>query len=303
MTHSIGLDLGGTNIKWAVVDSLANPSVVSRGTLSTKADAGPDGVTALLIETVKKIFTEHGTIDRVGLGVPGLFDGASGEVVLFPNLPGPWTGFPLRSRVEEGLGVALTMINDARAFTVAESRLGAGKGCHVVVAMVLGTGIGGGIAIDGRLYVGAFQTAGELGHQIVIPDGPICGCGNRGCLEAVARADALAKLAGKSTAEEVYEAAANGEQLSREAVTKVADYLSIALANAITMIGPEKIVIGGGIATAGDLLLGPLRDALRNRVTLVPIDQVDVVPAELGAYAGAVGAALAALDFHQEPQD
>lgn len=300
MTHSLGLDLGGTNIKWAVVDGPNHPSVLSRGTLSTEADAGPEAVTALLVETGRSVLSEDNEIDRAGLGIPGLFDETSGEVVLFPNLPGPWAGFSLRPRVEAGLGMPVTMINDARAFTIAESRLGAGRGHHIVVAMVLGTGIGGGIAVDGHLHVGAFKTAGELGHQIVVPDGPLCGCGNRGCLEAVAQADALAKLAGKPTAEEVYEAAANGDQRCREAVTKVAEYLSVVLANTITMIGPNKIVVGGGIATAGDLLLGPLRVALRDRVTLVPFDQVDVVPAELGSYAGAVGAALAALDSHQE---
>lgn len=294
MTQSLGLDLGGTNIKWALVDRSPDPSIIRKGNLSTEAEAGPEAVTGLLADTARRVVDESDEIDRVGLAIPGLFDETSGEIVLFPNLPGPWAGFSLGGRLEEHLGLPVTMINDGQAFTIAESTLGAGKGCRIVVALVLGTGIGGGIAVDGHLHLGAFGTAGELGHQIVFPNGPMCGCGNRGCLEAVAKAGALAQLAGRATAEEVYDAAAAGDQRCRDAIAEVAGYLAIALANTITMLGPDRIVVGGGIAGAGGQLLGPLRDALLARVTLVPPEQVDIVPAALGSYAGAVGAALAA---------
>lgn len=293
MTRHLGLDLGGTNIKWCVLESNENVKRLANDTMATDARGGPETVARRLVEAGAEARARYGPFESIGLGVPGLFERDSGVVTLFPNLPGPWKGFPLGRIVSEGLDSPVAMINDARAFTIAESTLGAGKGCSIVVAMVLGTGVGGGITIDGNLHLGAFGTAGELGHQTVMPDGPICGCGNQGCVEALTRADALAALAGKATAEEVYAAAARGEARSREAISEVAGYLGIALANTVTVIGPERIVIGGGIAAAGDLLLEPLRAAIRRRVTLVPIEQVSVVLAKLGSAAGAIGAALA----------
>lgn len=295
MKRHLGLDLGGTNIKWAVLESNGAPAVVARGSVATQAGAGPDAVGRNLIATGTETAALHGPFHTVGLGVPGLFEPDSGEVVLFPNLPGAWKGFPLGRLVSDGLGMPVELINDARAFAIAESTLGAGKGCSIVVAMVLGTGVGGGITIDGKLHLGAFGTAGELGHQTVVPDGPMCGCGNQGCVEALTKAAALATLAGKSSAEEVYLAAARGERRSRDAISEVAGFLGIALANTVTVIGPERVVVGGGIAAAGDLLLVPLREAIRKRVTLVPIEQVSVVLAELGSSAGAIGAALAGM--------
>jgi glucokinase len=212
---------------------------------------------------------------------------------LFPNLPGGWNGFPLRRTIEESLGTSIEMVNDARAFTLAEGTMGAGQGFRIVACLTLGTGIGGGIMIDGRLHLGAFGIAGEIGHQTIDPDGPLCGCGNRGCVEALARADVLTDLAGRSSAEEVYRAAAEGDSRSAAAIEAVAQALGIGLANVVTLIGPDRIVIGGGIAEAGELVLGPIREAIRERVTLVPTDRIDVVPAELGKWAGAHGAALA----------
>jgi glucokinase len=194
------------------------------------------------------------------------------------------------------MGQAVAMINDARAFTLAEGNLGAGRGCRIMVAMVLGTGVGGGITVNGRLHLGAFGTAGEIGHQTILPDGPLCGCGNRGCVESLTKAGVLADLAGKDTAEEAYEAAARGDVRSQEAIAEVAMYLGIALANVVTILGPERIVIGGGIARAGNLLLDPVRRSLQQRVTLVPIEKVEVRLAELGTAAGAIGAALAGMD-------
>ena len=295
MSH-LGIDLGGTNIKTAVLAGEGDElEVVARDSRPTKAVGGPETVASRLIESGRTSWERHGETETVGLGVPGLFDD-SGAITLFPNLPGDWDGFPLRTVVSEGLGKAVEMINDARAFTLAEGNMGAGRGSRIVVAMVLGTGVGGGITVDGRLHLGAFGTAGEIGHQTILPDGPLCGCGNRGCAEALTKASVLTELAGKESAEEVYEAAQSGEQRSIDAITEVANYLGIALANAVTILGPERIVIGGGIAKAGDLLLDPLRRSLKQRVTLVPIDEIEVVPAMLGSYAGAIGAALAGMD-------
>lgn len=163
-----------------------------------------------------------------------------------------------------------------------------------MIGMTLGTGVGGGVFIDGEVRLGAFGTAGEIAHQIVEPEGPVCGCGNRGCVEALTRADVLAAAAGRETAEDVYAAAAAGDERCRAAIARAADYLGIAIANAVVLIGPERVVIGGGIAAAGEAVIGPIRAALGRRSVLVPPGAVEVVAAELGTLAGAIGAALAA---------
>jgi glucokinase len=289
----LGLDLGGTNIKVSLIEPHSDTyRVVSVEERPTEAEGGPERVAANLIETARRHLGEV-SVESVGLGVPGLFDRETGVIELFPNLPGSWHGFPLRRTIEKAIDHPITMVNDARAFTLAEGTIGAGRGYRIVACLTLGTGIGGGIMIDGRLHLGAFGVAGEIGHQTIDPDGPICGCGNRGCVEAMARADVLTGLAEKKSAEEVYRAAAEGDRLSVTAIEVVAQVLGIGLANVVTLIGPDRIVIGGGISDAGDLVLDPIRQAIRERVTLVPTDRIDVVAAELGRWAGAHGAALA----------
>lgn len=292
MMH-LGLDLGGTNIKVATLSGTDNGfEVLTTDSVETGAANGPEAVAANLIEVGSKV-TGAQPMNTLGLGVPGHFDRETGQILLFPNLPGNWEGFPLRDRVESGLGIPTWMINDARAFTLAEGILGAGKGCNTVACVTLGTGVGGGIMIEGKLHRGAFGVAGEIGHQTVIPDGPQCGCGNRGCVEALTKADVLASLAGKETAAEVFEAARHGEAESVDAVAQVAGVLGIGLSNVVTLIGPDRIVVGGGIAEAGDLVLDRIEEAVKSRVTLVPTDKIEIVPAHFGRFAGAVGAALA----------
>lgn len=294
-TSHLGLDLGGTNIKVAAITKTEDEfAVMSTTEVETEASEGPEAVASNLVEVGSKAMDLQPT-DTLGLGVPGHFDRETGQVILFPNLPGAWKGFPLRDRVGKALGVATWMINDARAFTLAEGILGSGKGCKTVACITLGTGVGGGIMIDGRLHRGAFGVAGELGHQTIVPDGPMCGCGNRGCVEALTKADVLMSLAGKKSVVDVFDAARKGEERSVEAVGQVAEYLGIGLANVVTLLGPDRIVVGGGIAEAGDLILRPIGDAVRSRVTLVPTDEIEIVPATFGRFAGAVGAALAGV--------
>lgn len=295
MSRHLGLDLGGTNIKVAVLEGDGHPRITATDSSPTDAAGGPDVVAERLVEAGLSAERRLGPFDTVGLGVPGLYETDTGMIRLFPNLPGEWPGYPLRRRVAEGLGMPVAMINDARAFTLAEGTLGAGRGCQVVVAMVLGTGVGGGILIDGRLHLGAFGIAGEIGHQTILPDGPVCGCGNQGCAEVLTQAEALADMAGMETAEQVYAAATAGEERALDAIDQVARYLGIAIANAVTLLGPDRVVIGGGVAEAGSLLLDPIRQAVRERVTLVPTDLIEVVFAELGPSAGAIGAALAGM--------
>ena len=292
----LGLDLGGTNIKVVLLEP--DGDIFRRASARehpTEAGAGPEQVADNLIRAARAHLGENSGIDRVGLGVPGLFDSATGVIELFPNLPGGWEGFPLRATIEDALDTPITMVNDARAFTLAEGILGAGRGFRIVACLTLGTGVGGGIMIDGRIHLGAFGVAGEIGHQIIDPDGPLCGCGNRGCVEAMSRADVLTDLAGRESAEEVYRAAAGGDARSVAAIEGVARALGIGLANVVTLIGPDRIVIGGGIADAGELVLDPIRRAIRERVTLVPAERIDVVASQLGKWSGAHGAALAGL--------
>jgi glucokinase len=294
MSRYLGLDLGGTNIKVAVVDGTdPHPTVVTTASHQTFAQRGPDFVTNRLIEVGRHTVDRFGPISGVGLGVPGLFESDTGRIVLFPNLPGPWQGHSLRDPVESALGVPAGLINDARAFLLAEGTLGAGQGHNPVIGLTLGTGIGGGVMIDGRIQLGAFGTGGELGHQIIIRNGPPCGCGSRGCVEALARSDRLAEMAGLPDVATVYQRAAAGDEKCLAAIDTVADYIGIGIANAITVLGPSCVVIGGGIAAAGDLILDPIRRSVHEHVFLAPKDGTKIVKAELGNWAGAIGAALA----------
>jgi glucokinase len=296
MARHLGLDLGGTNVKAVVLDG---SQVAATATFPTDAHRGPGGVVERLAEVARWAIDHHGPVETLGLGIPGLFDPADGRVLLFPNLLGPWSGYPLRASLEEELGRPVHMINDARAFTLAEGTVGAGAGCGTLVCVTLGTGIGGGVMIDGRLHLGAFGVAGEIAHQTVLPEGPLCGCGNRGCVEALARSDVVAAAAGRATVEQVYAGVAEGDERCIAAVRGAAGWLGIALANVVAVLGPERIVVGGGIVAAGELVLGPIRDAVRQRVTLVPTDQIEVVAASLGPAAGAIGAALAGIQPDQ----
>ncbi len=305
MTRLLGLDLGGTNVKAAVLEMAdvdeSTPEIVAEETHPTFAERGPDAVVDRLVDVGRAVIGRHGPVAAGGVGIPGVFDRDTGAVLLFPNLPGRWEGHPLLAPVAEGLGIPMALINDARAFTLAEGTIGAGRGCRTLVCLTLGTGVGGGLMIDGKLHVGSSGRAGEIGHQILLPEGPRCGCGNVGCAEALTRSGVLAELAGRSTAEDVYSGAAAGDARCREAIATVAGYLGIALANMVTVLGPDRIVIGGGIIAAGDLVLEPIRRAVMSRVTLVPPEHIDVVPAALGPIAGAVGAALAGRALVSQP--
>ena len=296
-TRHLGLDLGGTNLKWAVVEqtngtwtALAHEQVPTRTV--PVPDRMPDTVVAQLGEVAIRAIAEHGPVLSVGIGVPGLYDPATGRTRFLVNVPGPWAGHPVAGPVSETVGVPAFLINDARAFGLAELRLGAGRGAASMVGLTLGTGVGGVLAIDGHVHQGHDGTAGEIGHQTIDPDGPWCGCGNRGCVEAYARADQIAAACGTDTAEEAVRAARAGDQQAISGLRDVGRYLGIGIANMITLLAPDRIVLGGGVAAAGDLLFEPIRAEIRRRVTMTSIDDVTLVAAELGTWAGAIGAAV-----------
>jgi glucokinase len=296
VTSHLGLDLGGTNIKWVVLDRDGTP--VADGTLPTEAERGPDHVIERLALAGHVAMDAAGPIATAGVGVPGIYDATSGVIRFFTNLPGPWAGHPLGEPLSEALGVRVRLINDARAFTLAEARVGAGKGCPALVGVTLGTGVGGGFVLDGELVLGHHGTAGELGHQVIDcnPGAPRCGCGNTGCLESFVRASSLAGAAGTATAAEAFAADERGDQRAHAAVEQWIDYLAIGLANVVTMLTPDRIVLGGGVASAGSRIIAPLRERLATHVHLTDPRHVEIVHAALGVRAGAIGAALHGLD-------
>lgn len=296
-THHLGLDLGATNLKWAVVEhedgawsTLANGQVATR--VVSDPDAVPATVVAQLTEVAAAAVAQWGPVASVGIGVPGLYDPATGCIRFLPNVPGPWAGHPVAGPLADAVGVPAFLINDARAFGLAELRLGAGRGASSMVGLTLGTGVGGVFAIDGRVHQGHDGTAGEIGHQTIDPDGPWCGCGNRGCVEAYARADQIAAACGTATAEEAVRTAQAGDARALRGLADVGRYLGMGLANMINVISPDVIVLGGGVAAAGDLLFEPIRAEIARRATMTDISQVALVPAELGIWAGAYGAAV-----------
>jgi glucokinase len=175
---------------------------------------------------------------------------------------------------------------------LAELRLGAGRGVSALVGLTLGTGIGGVIAIDGRVHLGHDGTAGEIGHQTIDPDGPLCGCGNHGCLEAFARADRIAAACGTDTVAAAIEAAQAGDARALAGFAEIGRYLGIGIGNMVVVISPDKVVIGGGISVAFDAFADSIREELRRRVRTTSLAEVEVVPAELGTWAGSIGAAI-----------
>jgi glucokinase len=292
-TVHLGIDHGATNLKWAVVEHAGGTwRTLDQGQTPTRATDGPEAVIGRLIAIGTTASDRWPGIASLGIGVPGLFDPATGAYRFLVNTPGDWAGRPVAPPLAEALGVPVALINDARAFGLAELRLGAGRGVASIVGLTLGTGVGGVIAIDGRVILGHDGTAGELGHQTLDRDGPTCNCGNRGCLEAFARADRIAAACGTETAEAAVAAARAGDAHALAGLAEVGRWLGIGIANMIVVVSPDRVVIGGGVAAAGDLLFAPIRAELKQRVYTTDLDLVEIVAAELGTLAGAIGAAV-----------
>jgi glucokinase len=285
----LGLDVGGTRIKRVVLEG---DEIVARDSELTRSE---DGVPAVL-DRLAGMAGELGDVASIGLALPGLFD-ADGRAVLLPNLHGEWVGQPIAEPLRNALGQPVHLINDGHAFALAEARIGAARGAEDVMCVVCGTGIGGGLVIAGRLHLGMEDRAGEIGHHTVLPDGPRCGCGNYGCLEMLAGARAIAAAAEQHSFNAVVSAARDGDPRSVDALRRAGSYIGIAIANLTIFLTPQRIVVGGGVAEAGELLLAPLREEVERRAGRVaPLHAIDIVPAALGADAGAVGAALFGAD-------
>lgn len=292
-SRHLGLDLGATNVKWSVVEhAVGGWRTLDRGQVRTPAAEGPEAVVVGLAEVGRLAIDRWPDMTSIGIGVPGLYNAETGAARFLPNLPGDWDGRPVAGPVGDALTLPAFLINDARAFGLAELRLGAGRECATMIGLTLGSGVGGVVVIDGHLHFGHDGTGGEIGHQTIEADGPACTCGNLGCLEALTRADRIAAVCGTDTAEQAVEAARRGDERARAGLAQVGGYLGIGIANMIVVLTPDRVVLGGGVAAAGELLLDPIRDEVRRRVHVTDLDCVEIVTAELGTWAGSIGAAV-----------
>ncbi len=292
----IGLDLGGTNIKWSVVERSGPEGwhALDHGQVPTDRAGEDAGIVAQLssLATELRDGVSDGPVLTCGVAVPGLYVPESGVVTFLTNVPGDWSATPTGEPIANATGLPTAIINDARAFGLGELRLGAGKDVDSFIGLTLGTGIGGVVALGNQVLLGYNGQAGELGHQTIEPDGPWCGCGNRGCMEAFCRADQVAAACGTKDPREAIEKARAGDQRAIDGLAEVGRYLGIGISNAITVLTPERVILGGGWSSAGDLLIEPIKAEMRRRVLIDSGDRVDIVVAELGTWAGAIGAAV-----------
>jgi glucokinase len=290
----------------------------------TRADLGPDGVVARMVETARKSIAtltrdvKGATVTGVGVGAPGPLDFHAGVVLLAPNLG--WKDMPLRQRIKDGLALPAALDNDANCAALGEWWQGAAKGSHHALAVTIGTGIGGGVILNGKIYHGASDCAGELGHTTIDMHGRRCACGNYGCLEAYASGPAIAlraaeaisagyesvlrtKVGGelsKITAQTVYDAAAEGDELALEVVRDTASYLGAGIANFLNIFNPEVVVVCGGVTAAGERLFAPMQREVARRAFKPAVAACRIVPGILPGSAGVIGAAKAFLDQRAE---
>ncbi len=309
---SIGLDVGGTTFAGGV---FAAGELLADGSWSTPADKNAPAVVKALADSVHQLLTRANAdiseVRGLAVGMPGNVDRATGLVKDCPNLP-VVNGLNMAEALQNRLGqLSVFVANDAYCATLGELRYGAGREVENLLMLTLGTGIGGGIALNNQVLRGPRQMMGEIGHMIIVPDGPKCGCGNIGCFEAVAGKQAIVDLArrylqygresriddltggdpAEITPQVVAQAARQGDEVASAVMNQVGYYIGLALCNAIVMCDPDIIVLGGGIAAAGEVLFAPVRQTVKYRSPYTGFDVNNIVPAALGNKAGIYGAA------------
>ncbi len=304
----VGVDVGGTKTLLALVDP--HGGIQARRRMQTP-QRGPEDFVRILAGELEALLREAGRrreeVLGLGVGAPGPLDPQSGVVFEPPNLAG-WRDVPLAAMLREATGIPTWVENDANAAALAEAWVGVGVGVRDLIYITVSTGIGGGLILNGELYHGVSGTAGEVGHMTVEPEGPLCGCGRRGHLEAVASGGAIARMAQEAlragretrlgalspqalTAEAVAEAACQGDAVAREVYARAGAYIGLAVASLVNVLNPAMVVFGGGVSKAGDLLLEPVRRVVRERAFQRPAAAVQIVPAALGDDVGVIGAA------------
>ncbi|WP_258359318.1 ROK family protein [Moorella sulfitireducens] len=311
----LGIDLGGTTIKAGVVDG--GGRILIKDQVATGAKEGARAVLKRIVDLAGDLLRRQGLkrrdIKAAGIGIPGSVDVGSGVVRLAPNLF--WRDFPLRSELEALLGLPVAVDNDAHVAALGEIWQGAGRGFNSLLMVTIGTGIGSALVIDGRIRRGIFGYGAEMGHVKMLPGGPFCHCGGRGCLETLASATAMVRqfreylAAGLASrlqdspelgAREILAAAAGGDELCGRVVDLAAFYLGTALANAALVLGPETIIIGGGPVRAGEVILEPIRKYVAESLGDWQTTPLPVLAASLGNEAGIIGAARLALELYCE---
>lgn len=317
MSFYIGIDLGGTKIRAVVYEATAARVLVYQ--VVPTSNQGVDAVITQMSDLARSVAAQANValdqIEGIGIGVPATIDYARGVTLLLPNIPGEWYGKPVQSLLQAQINRPVYLINDAHAFTLAEATHGAGRGYPVVACFTLGTGIGGGIAIDGRLLMGRDGSAGEFGHMTVDYNGLPDGSGTPGGLERFASGPAIAAEGvravmqgadtqigalvdydlNKITPAVIARAADAGDEEAQRILERAARILGAGIGNVLTILNPHAVVIGGGMASLGERILKPVRAALKVYNKTTDLDALQLVPAELGDDAGAIGAALWAM--------
>ncbi len=303
MEYFIGLDVGGTNIKGGAISPAGG--ILYRRKIETNVAGGRDKVTDNLVALIKDIINEMKAPPiAVGLGVAGLVRGEEGIIAESPNFP-DWIEYDLKTPLEKALKLKVIIENDANAAALGEGWLGAGKGEKNFCLLTLGTGIGGGVVLGGKIWRGVDGMAGELGHINIYPEGRSCGCGNRGCLEQYASAQGIIKSAGEKmssndyqkpiTARGVFELAQKGDDLAKDILSGVGSSLGIAITDLVNILNVRLFIIGGGVAGAWDYFIGDLKEEILTRAYKVTGENVRIEKAVLGDEAGMIGAALLAM--------
>jgi len=305
--YRIGVDLGGSKIAVGLVDE--DNKIVSKAWTPTRAEAGAEGIVGDILMCVSNALTLYGADIRecagIGVGSPGTCDVENGTVRNAHNLG--WFGVPLCQMLSERTGLPAYVDNDANCAALGEVVAGAAVGCSSALMITLGTGVGGGLIINGKIYSGHRTLGGEFGHSCIMMGGELCSCGKRGCWEAYASATALIRQAERAAeaqpdsalnglkpldGEKIFAAAAGGDAAATEVVDKYCEYVAVGIVNLINGIYPQTIIVGGGISAAGERLLDPVREYIANNFfvadrALMP----ELVKAELGNDAGIIGAA------------
>lgn len=309
----LGIDIGGTNVKIGAIAQ--DGTILEQQTIPTNVHRPPENVLIDIAHAAadirKNVESKGRTVGSLGVGIPGTVDYARGICLLLPNFPNGWKGVRIKEQLETHLNLPSFLINDVRAITLAENLFGAGTSVSSMVMTAIGTGIGGGVILDNELVLGRDGSAGEFGHINVEPDGILCGCGSRGCLECYSSGPAIAGAAlralvqqndtiirdlvqndyNKVTSAIVAKAAEQGDRVAKEILDNAGQYVGRVMANVAMVVNPELVVIGGGVAQAGHVLFDSICQAFHETLFIIPSETIQLRLSELGVLAGIQGSA------------